>query len=96
MVHAQHRGIQGGDAVTKPLRASMPQTTAFIDALREAFGVDEINGQIKLGMAGAQTFFAEEGGQSIGTRFTEIRNHITLDKMVIKPTSPTKTTKGKR
>ncbi len=71
--------------MSKSLRATMPQCAAFIDALREAFGKEHIDAQIRLGMQGAQTFHAVEGGQEIGTRFNEPKNAITLDKMVIKP-----------
>lgn len=71
--------------MTKPLREVMPQTAAFIDALRDAFGKEHIDAQIRLGMQGAQTFHAVEGGQEVGTRFNEPKNTITLDKMVIKP-----------
>lgn len=46
--------------MTKPLRESMPQVAAFIDEMRNAFGAEEINTQIKLGMHGAQTFHAVE------------------------------------
>ncbi|MHB0925874.1 MAG: hypothetical protein ACYC1F_05165 [Gallionellaceae bacterium] len=66
------------------LRESMPQCAAFIDELREAFGADEINAQIKLGMQGAQTFHASENGIEVGTRFDEPVKFITADKMVIR------------
>jgi hypothetical protein len=50
------------------LRLSMPQTTAFIDAMREVFGVDEVNAQIRQGMRGHRGFFyAKENGHEIGT-----------------------------
>jgi hypothetical protein len=50
------------------LRLSMPQTTAFIDAMRGVFGVDEVNAQIRLGMKGHRGFFyAKENGNEIGT-----------------------------
>lgn len=74
--------------MSKPLRTAMPETAAFIDALRDAFGKEHIDAQIKLGMQGAQTFFAEEGGQVVGTPFAAPKNSITLDKMVIGPLNP--------
>lgn len=49
------------------LREQMPGVAAFIDQLREAFGRDEIDGQIKRGMRGEPTFFAQENGHAIGT-----------------------------
>lgn len=72
----------------KPLRETMPQCAAFIDELREVFGAEEINAQIKLGMQGAQTFHARENGHEVGTRFSEPVKYITADRMVIRPTSP--------
>lgn len=56
--------------MTKPLRQAMPETAAFIDAMREAFGPENINPSIKAGIDGQPTFWARENGQEIGTRFT--------------------------
>ncbi len=75
--------------MAKPLRELMPTTTAFIDECREAFGVDMVNQQIKLGMRGAQSFYASENGQEVGTKIAE-GHGMTLDQMVIKP-HPAKT-----
>lgn len=50
------------------MRETMVQTSAFIDACREAFGAAYVNGQIRQGMKGAPTFFAKEAGHEIGTR----------------------------
>ena len=46
----------------------MPETAAFIDAMREAFGAENINPSIKAGLNGQPTFWAKENGQEIGTR----------------------------
>lgn len=46
----------------------MPVTAAFIDRLRDAFGAEAINRQIKSGINGAETFFAAENGVEIGSR----------------------------
>ena len=46
----------------------MPVTAAFIDQLRDAFGADAINRQIKAGINGVETFFAAENGVEIGSR----------------------------
>lgn len=54
--------------MTKPLRQSMPETAAFIDAMRDAFGADMINAAIRAGIDGQPTFYACENGQEIGTR----------------------------
>lgn len=74
--------------MSKPLRSTMPQVAAFIDELREAFGAEEINAQIKLGMQGAQTFHAVENGIEVGTRFAEPVKYITADQMVIRDKEP--------
>ncbi|MEW6314644.1 MAG: hypothetical protein AB1513_11495 [Pseudomonadota bacterium] len=70
--------------MAKPLRESMPQCAAFIDELREAFGEEEINAQIRMGMLGARTFHAAENGIEIGTRFVDPVEQVTADKMVIR------------
>jgi len=46
----------------------MPLVTEFIDAMRKEFGVEEINTQIKRGMAGEGTFWASENGIEVGSR----------------------------
>jgi len=66
------------------LREAMPQTYAFIEACREAFGKESVNPMIKLGMEGAQTFHAVENGIEVGTKFDEPVKFITDDKMVIR------------
>ncbi len=49
----------------------MPQTAAWVDELREVFGLEEVNKQIRQGMTGKQpVFHACEGGYEIGTAFT--------------------------
>lgn len=49
------------------LRGEMPLTAAFIDSLREAFGADSIDAQIRRGMRGEPVFYASENGHEIGT-----------------------------
>jgi len=81
--------------MSKPLRETMPGTAEFIDACREAFGTDDVNAQIKLGMQGAKTFHARENGNEVGTAmpgWDELRG-IALNKMVIRP--PEKKDKNK-
>lgn len=48
------------------LRDAMPGTAAFIDALRAEFGAETIDRAIRGGLAGLPTFYAEEGGHSVG------------------------------
>lgn len=50
------------------LRRDMPAVTAFIDSLREVFGKEMIDGQIRQGMRGEPMFWASENGHEIGTR----------------------------
>lgn len=50
----------------KPLRLSMPTVAAWIDELREAFGVDSINASIRNGVGGGNRFHAVENGHEIG------------------------------
>lgn len=49
------------------LRDQMPQTAAFIDACREAFGAAEVDEAIRRGMRGEEGFHAIEAGIEIGT-----------------------------
>jgi len=54
----------------KPMRLAMPTVAAFVDALREAFGADEVDGWIRDGIkrrSGAG-FYASEAGAQIGQR----------------------------
>lgn len=53
---------------SKSLRDEMPQTAEFIDALRDAFGKEMINEQIRAGMNGEPVFWASENGKEIGTK----------------------------
>lgn len=50
----------------KPLRQAMPRVAEFIDAVREAFGREMVDQQIRNGMAGGTDFWASEGGHTIG------------------------------
>ncbi len=54
------------------MRDAMPLCAAFIDAMREVFGEEEINAQIRFGMQGAQTFYASENGHEVGTRPNDV------------------------
>ncbi len=51
----------------------MPKVTAFIDDLRSAFGVDEIDNVIRRGLHAdckpEQRFFAAEAGHEMGRRY---------------------------
>lgn len=52
------------------MRETMPRVAAFIDALRAAFGRDEVDGWIRRGLADG-TFRAEENGVVVGGRGNE-------------------------
>lgn len=55
----------------------MPITASFIDEWRAAFGTEEINAQIRLGIQGAETFYAVENGIEIGTRISILSKAFT-------------------
>jgi hypothetical protein len=69
--------------MTKPLRDTMPISTAFIDACRESFGAAGINASIKAGMDGQPTFYASENGRTVGTKCESVG--IPLSQMQISP-----------
>ena len=71
------------------LRAEMPETAAFIDAMRAEFGADGINANIKKGLAGLPGFFyASENGHAAGTRARPARIEISAADMELAPTNP--------
>lgn len=49
------------------MRKEMPDTAAFVDAMRAAFGADAIDASIRAGMRGETTFVATEAGRTVGT-----------------------------
>ncbi len=49
------------------LRDEMPDTAAFVDAMRAAFGADAIDASIRAGIKGETTFVATEAGRTVGT-----------------------------
>lgn len=67
------------------LREAMPLTAAFIDEMREAFGADMIDAQIRQGIAGEPGFWASENGQAIGCKSPSEGCVITADQMVLIP-----------
>lgn len=61
------------NAPQKPMRLAMPETAAFIDACREAFGADQINPSLKNGAQGGSDFYARENGHTIGSPLADTR-----------------------
>lgn len=59
------------------LRETMPETAAWIDQLRDAFGADAIDGSIRKGLQGTPTFWAEEAGQQVGARPAWLKDNPT-------------------
>lgn len=51
----------------KELREKMPEIAAWVDQMVDAFGKDCVHGQIRRGLAGEPTFFAQENGHAVGT-----------------------------
>lgn len=45
----------------------MPEVAAFVDDLREVFGREPIDEQIRRGLRGEPVFWAREAGHEIGT-----------------------------
>lgn len=65
--------MSGAPVMTKAeMRAKMPLVSAFIDDLRSVFGEAEINNCIRRGLHPIckpdETFFASEGGMTLGKR----------------------------
>lgn len=54
------------------MREKMPTVAKWIDELREAFGKEEIDAQIRKGMKGQPTFWASENGVEVGTRSKQL------------------------
>ena len=48
------------------MRDQMPIVAAFLDELRQEYGVTEISAAIRSGMAGGTDFYATEGDYEIG------------------------------
>jgi hypothetical protein len=46
----------------------MPTVAAFIDGMREAFGKEHIDRQIRAGMNGKPVFYCSENGRELGTK----------------------------
>lgn len=67
---------------TKNLRQAMPQTAGFIDAMRAAFGADQIDTSIRAGMKGGTAFYASENSHEIGRN--DERVGIPLSQCVLK------------
>jgi hypothetical protein len=61
------------------LRMEMPLVTAFIDSMREAFGKEMIDAQIRKGLKGSPAFHATENGHEIGTRDSKAKSLVMWD-----------------
>lgn len=71
------------------LREAMPETTAFVDAMREAFGEQLINDAISAGMQGQSTFWARENGIEVGQQWHEDpARTVSLADIDLKPFNP--------
>lgn len=68
------------------LREAMPNVAAFIDDMRDTFGADVINAQIRRGMKGEPGFWASENGHEIGCKMPPARHEVTAAQMVLNPT----------
>lgn len=70
-------------AKPKPLRQTMPTVAAWVDELREAFGVEPINSAIRNGVAGGSQFYASENGHEIGCEAMPCVHVVSLANMVL-------------
>lgn len=65
----------------------MPRCAAFVDAMREAFGVEDINSVIKRGLRldaeAVNLVWFSEAGHTLGRPLLDGRPAITADRMVI-------------
>lgn len=67
-------------------RSAMPKVAAWIDTLRDAFGRELIDGQIRAATRdGLPTFHATEAGHSVGVLLPAARVEISAADMVIIP-----------
>lgn len=65
------------------MRDAMPTVAAWIDDLRDAFGAELIDGQIRKAIRdGLPTFHAVENGHEVGVQAPQVRG-ITADKLVL-------------
>ena len=65
--------------MSKSFREKIPEVAVFIDAMRNAFGADLIDGQMRKGMRGEPTFYAYGNGYEVGTRDTSATSVIKWD-----------------
>lgn len=64
------------------MREAMPTVTAWIDAMRGAFGADAVTGWIREGLdAGA--FYATENGHQVGVPIVAPAHAVSLADMVL-------------
>jgi len=87
--------MEAVEATTKTgLREGMPITSGFVDAMREAFGRDAVNGWI-LGQNGG-AFWASENGQEYGERPEPGTQAMSLEayRKLGRPLFPTKEENG--
>lgn len=71
--------------MTRPrnLRSEMPTVAAWVDELRDAFGAETIDGQIRKAVKdGLPTFWARENGHEIGARPAPMEG-LTVDRLVL-------------
>ena len=65
------------------MREAMPETAAFIDAMRAAFGEACVNESIRNGMKGFPTFHACENGHEVGTKAASLGRELKIADMVL-------------
>lgn len=82
------------------MRTRMPKCAAFVDALRAAFGVQEIDDVIRRGLRPdcnpAHRVFFSESGVTLGTRPLDPVNAVSATDMVIGPPPAIEKKRGQR
>jgi hypothetical protein len=68
--------------VRKAVKHPMPEIAAFVAELKSAFGEQDIDEAIRRGKAGEPTFYASEGGRSVGTAAPPAMNPWRVDRAV--------------
>lgn len=79
-------------------KIEMPEIAAWVDQLRVAFGVEEINRQVRRGRDGEPVFFAAEAGKTFGTRLPtgNAWNASGLDDRLLEPPTDRRSTRARK
>lgn len=72
--------------MAKPMREQMPKVSEFVDACRSVWGGALVGEMIRSAIKdGEPTFYAEEGGASIGVKEREAAFTVPADTLIQEP-----------